>query len=71
MIRPKLVRREVISKEGLSIYLMSDQNTPVFLDRLYICQVNKTKLEIKPLGLTSRFSGSEIGKNKKKKIVFC
>ena len=36
---PDLVRREVISKEGLTNYLMSDENAPVFLDRLDIYQV--------------------------------
>ena len=36
---PDLVKREVISKEGLTNYLMSDQNAPVFLDRLDIYQV--------------------------------
>jgi len=35
---PDLVKREVISKEGLTNYLMSDQNAPVFLDRLDIYQ---------------------------------
>ncbi len=34
-----LVRREVISKDGLTNYLMSDENAPVFLDRLDIYQV--------------------------------
>ena len=38
---PDLVRREVISKEGLTNYLMSDENAPVFLDRLDIYQVSK------------------------------
>ena len=41
---PDLVKREVISKEGLTNYLMSDQNAPVFLDRLDIYQVIKLKV---------------------------
>ena len=43
---PDLVKREVISKEGLTNYLMSDQNAPVFLDRLDIYQVIKPKLNM-------------------------
>ena len=43
---PDLVKREVISKEGLTNYLMSDQNAPVFLDRLDIYQVIKPKIEL-------------------------
>lgn len=35
---PDLVKRELISKEGLTNYLMSDENAPVFLDRLDIYQ---------------------------------
>ena len=38
---PDLVKGEVISKEGLTNYLMSDENAPVFLDRLDIYQVRK------------------------------
>ena len=34
----ELVKREVISKDGLTNYLMSDENAPVFLDRLDIYQ---------------------------------
>lgn len=34
----ELVSREVISKDGLTNYLMSDENAPVFLDRLDIYQ---------------------------------
>eukprot|EP00094_Tigriopus_californicus_P012882 TCALIF_12455-PA protein Name:"Similar to PLCB4 1-phosphatidylinositol 4,5-bisphosphate phosphodiesterase beta-4 (Homo sapiens)" AED:0.17 eAED:0.17 QI:0/0.75/0.82/0.94/1/1/17/384/960 len=34
----ELVQRDVISKEGLTNYLMSDENAPVFLDRLDIYQ---------------------------------
>ena len=43
---PDLVKREVISKEGLTNYLMSDQNAPVFLDRLDIYQVIKPYVEL-------------------------
>lgn len=35
---PELVQRKVISKDGLTNYLMSDENAPVFLDRLDIYQ---------------------------------
>ena len=35
---PSLVDRQLISKEGLINYLMSDENAPVFLDRLDIYQ---------------------------------
>ena len=35
----ELVARQVISKDGLTNYLMSDENAPVFLDRLDIHQV--------------------------------
>lgn len=35
----ELVGRQVISKDGLTNYLMSDENAPVFLDRLDIHQV--------------------------------
>ena len=35
---PNLVEKQLISKEGLINYLMSDQNAPVFLDRLDIYQ---------------------------------
>ncbi len=35
---PELIKRDVISKEGLTNYLMSDENAPVFLDRLDIYQ---------------------------------
>ena len=32
------VQKQVISKDGLTNYLMSDENAPVFLDRLDIYQ---------------------------------
>ena len=35
---PSMVQRQVISKDGLTNYLMSDENAPVFLDRLDIYQ---------------------------------
>ena len=37
------VGRQVISKDGLTNYLMSDENAPVFLDRLDIHQVCTVK----------------------------
>ena len=37
------VGRQVISKDGLTNYLMSDENAPVFLDRLDIHQVCMVK----------------------------
>nr|XP_040581818.1 1-phosphatidylinositol 4,5-bisphosphate phosphodiesterase-like isoform X2 [Lepeophtheirus salmonis] len=36
--KEELVKRGVISKDGLTNYLMSDENAPVFLDRLNIYQ---------------------------------
>ena len=35
---PDLAKRQVISKDGLTNYLMPDENAPVFLDRLDIYQ---------------------------------
>ena len=36
---PELINKKSIGKEGFTRYLMSDENSPVFLDRLDIYQV--------------------------------
>ena len=43
---PQKVSKQLISKEGLISYLMSDENAPVFLDRLDIYQVHNITYQL-------------------------
>ena len=61
----ELQARQVISKDGLTNYLMSDENAPVFLDRLDIHQVRKTYIQ----GAEAKLVHFEFSRHFKKMII--